>query len=131
MNPRITIIDDDANVRIIAATLLELRDFSVRTLSGSQIDPASLDDTDLVLLDLETSGVNGLRTVQELHRQFDRRDRPRLIVAVPADAPDTERFAHRIRPDAILHKPFDPRALIRTVEELLGRCDDQPAADAG
>jgi len=116
----VLVVDDDANARIIAETLLRVRGLHVRSTGDPAEAPALIDDPDVavVVLDLGASALNG---VDMLHRLRNHPETSAHVIAITdRTEPEVERFAERMGADAFLRKPLQPAAFINLVEQLLG-----------
>ena len=123
MNSTVLIVDEDVNARIIAETLLRLRDFEVRSADDSSEvrDIVAHEDIAVVVLDLNLPGGSGLEVLRRLRSRFELPRlsyEPRIVVVSSRQEPEVERFARRLGADAFLRKPVEPGEFIRTVEHL-------------
>ena len=127
----ILVVDDEPEIRDFCA--LALRDAGHHVVLAdngqSAIDIHRIKPQDVVLLDMFMPIKDGLETLAALRRT---QPAPKII-AVSAGWRVTGRRsgadggqrdvldeARALGADAVLHKPFDPDDLIRTVETLLG-----------
>jgi len=125
----ILVVDDEPEIRdLCAMTLRDAGHHVVLADNGqSAIDIHRIKPQDLVLLDMFMPIKDGLETLTAL-RQAPRAPK---IIAVSAgwrvtgrrtgDGPprDVLEEAQALGADAVLHKPFDPEDLVRTVRTLL------------
>jgi CheY-like chemotaxis protein len=128
---RILVVDDEPEIRdLCAVTLREAGHHVVLADNGqSAIDIHRIAPQDLVLLDMFMPIKDGLETLAALRKAHPA---PKIIAvsagwrvtgrrhaneAAPRDVLDE---ARALGADAVLHKPFDPDDLVRTVETLLG-----------
>lgn len=127
---RILVVDDEPEIRdLCAVTLREAGHLVVLADNGqSALDIHRIAPQDVVLLDMFMPIKDGLETLTELKKNV----RPPKVIAVSAGwrvtgrrgtaqtAPrDVLDEAQKQGADAILHKPFDPDELVRTVQSLL------------
>lgn len=119
MEAHVLVVDDDAQIRHLAAKLL--RDHGFRTSVARDgremrqvLENASID---LVILDVMLPGGNGLDLCREL------RATTRLpIIMVTALASDTDRIVGlEIGADDYIAKPFNPRELVARINAVLRR----------
>ncbi len=132
MDRTVLIVDEDVNAQIIAETLLRLRGLQVRLAAdGTQASGLMrTEDIALVVLDLNSPGVNGFDLLRRLRGRFGPlppRRQPRILVITTRQAPEVERFALRLGADAFLRTPLDPRRFVKTVEALVGSAAPQAA----
>ena len=111
MSRRLLVIDDDADIREIVATLFEERGFEVDVLADG-IDAVDLPkDYDVILLDLNMPVFDGERLAD-----YWSLVEPALLRKVIVLS-GYSRFAQgRIPAFAVLRKPFDPNELVKLVE---------------
>jgi len=127
---RILVVDDEPEIRdLCAVTLREAGHHVVLADNGqSALDIHRIAPQDVVLLDMFMPIKDGLETLSALRIAA----RPPKIIALSAgwrvtgrrhpgeDAPrDVLEEARARGADAVLHKPFDPDDLVRTVQKLL------------
>lgn len=115
----ILIVDDDAQIRQLAAKLLRDHGYRVSVAGDGRemwhvLDTAAID---LVILDLMLPGGNGLDLCREL------RARTQIpIIMVTALGSDTDRIVGlEIGADDYLPKPFNPRELLARINAVLRR----------
>jgi len=112
----VLIIEDDAAMREMIATSLRIRGFHVREaadgLAGLRLLEAY--DPDVVVVDLGLPVATGFDVVKELRAVTSTRMTPVIAISGFEDqlkiAKESPEFL------AALAKPFDPEALLRTVE---------------
>ncbi len=114
----ILVVDDERDVRTIAALILEQAGFRVDQADGGQEAIGYLNGTrpDLILLDIMMPGVNGWDVLAHI-RELSRPPRVVLVsgmrdVILPAD---TNRYV-----SGYLVKPFVPAELCRACEAAIG-----------
>ena len=126
---RILVVDDEPEIRdFCAVALREAGHLVVLADNGqSAIDIHRIKPQDVVLLDMFMPIKDGLETLAALRSAH----LPPKIIAVSAGwrvtgrrvagdgARDVLDEARALGADAVLHKPFDPDDLVRTVETLL------------
>ena len=116
----ILIVDDDAGIRLALSLKLRSVGFDVsEATDGVEAVEYFADRTaDLVVLDVGMPRMDGYTCARTLHAAANTRDVPVVIltaqnVEVPADVvPHIGR--HRF-----LTKPFSPREIVKTIQELL------------
>jgi CheY-like chemotaxis protein len=127
---RILIVDDEPEIRdLCAVTLREAGHLVVQADNGqSALDIHRIAPQDVVLLDMFMPIKDGLETLTALRKVTPA---PKIIAvsagwrvtgrrharpSVPRDVLDE---ARDLGADAVMHKPFDPDDLVRTVQHLL------------
>jgi CheY-like chemotaxis protein len=122
MPHRILIIDDEDDIREIAAMSLEtVAGWEVMVAnSGAQgLVRASSYKPDAILLDVMMPGMDGPTTFRELRKNPATEKIPVLLLTAKVQASDQRRFAD-LDVAAVLVKPFDPLTLSRQIAEILG-----------
>jgi CheY-like chemotaxis protein len=116
---RILIIDDDADILLVLASVVEDAGYQVTAIDRSdyleQIDAGALPD--LILLDMLLSGQDGRQIARRLKGQAATR---RIPIVMLSAHPDAQREALEAGADAFLAKPFDVDALLATIAAYLG-----------
>ena len=122
MQRRILIIDDDDDIREVAALTLEtVAGWEVLTAnSGANgIQRAREENPDAILLDVMMPGMDGPTTFQELQKIPETAGIPVILLTAKVQGADQKRFAE-LGVAAILFKPFDPLTLAQQMSDALG-----------
>jgi CheY-like chemotaxis protein len=122
MQRRILIIDDDDDIREVAALTLEtVAGWDVVTAnSGTNgIQRAQDENPDAILLDVMMPGMDGPTTFQELQKIPQTAKIPVILLTAKVQGADQKRFAE-LGVAAILFKPFDPLTLAQQMSDALG-----------
>jgi CheY-like chemotaxis protein len=122
MPHRILIIDDEDDIREVAALSLE-------TVAGWQVYMANSGAQglaraielrpDAILLDVMMPGMDGPTTFRELRKNPATARIPVLLLTAKVQSSDQRRFAD-LGVEAILFKPFDPLTLSNQISTVLG-----------
>jgi CheY-like chemotaxis protein len=122
MSHRILIIDDEDDIREVAALSLE-------TVAGWDVDMASSGaqglvraaeyHPDAILLDVMMPGMDGPSTFRELRKNPATSRIPVLLLTAKVQSNDQRRFAD-LGVEAVLFKPFDPLTLSSQIAGILG-----------
>ena len=122
MSHRILIIDDEDDIREVAALSLE-------TVAGWEVAVASSGaqglaraieyQPDAILLDVMMPGMDGPTTFRELRKNPVTAHIPVLLLTAKVQSSDQRRFAD-LDVNAILFKPFDPLTLSTQMADVLG-----------
>lgn len=121
--PRIVVVDDEVDLREMVAEYLERQNWSVRTASGGNSLDALLnqDGTDLIVMDINLPGEDGLSILQRI-----RRTRSTPVVMLTAASNIADKIAGLdMGADDYMTKPFDLRELKTRIKAVLRR---QPPA---
>jgi CheY-like chemotaxis protein len=122
MSHKILIIDDEEDIREVAALSLEtVAGWTVISAnSGAQgLARAIEHQPDAILLDVMMPGMDGPTTVRELRKNPVTASIPILLLTAKVQASDQRRFAD-LGVQAILFKPFDPLTLSQQIATALG-----------
>jgi CheY-like chemotaxis protein len=122
MQRRILIIDDDDDIREVAALTLEtVAGWNVLTAnSGAHgILRAKEENPDAILLDVMMPGMDGPTTFEELQKIPETAKIPVILLTAKVQGADQKRFAS-LGVAAILFKPFDPLTLAQQMSDALG-----------
>ena len=131
---RILVIEDEARIQAFVRRGLEAEGYGVVTADGGHdgLSLARSGDWDLVVLDLLLPGLNGLRVLQELHRE-----RPQLPVVILSARDDlrTKLRGFELGATDYVSKPFALDELLARVRVQLRRTvppgDDDHVLRAG
>jgi CheY-like chemotaxis protein len=122
LSRRILIIDDEDDIREVAALSLEtVADWQVLVAnSGPQgLARAAESQPDAILLDVMMPGMDGPTTFRELRKNPQTAHIPVLLLTAKAQSADQRRFAD-LGVEAVLSKPFDPLRLAAQISQALG-----------
>ncbi|MCS6883418.1 MAG: response regulator transcription factor [Oscillochloridaceae bacterium] len=123
----ILVVDDEASIRTIARAYLEQAGFRVLCVDNGPdaLRLAEDDSPDLILLDLNLPGMDGMEVAARLRERSDV-----FILMLTARSEEADRVAGlRIGADDYLTKPFSPRELVARVEAILRRRRGMPLRD--
>jgi two-component system chemotaxis sensor kinase CheA len=121
--PRILVVDDQFTVRELQRSILGAAGYSVDTACDGREALEALADRgafDLVVTDLQMPGMDGLELVRTIRADAERSELPVIIVSSQGTAEDRARGASAGADAYIVKDEFDQRALLATVDELIG-----------
>ena len=121
-NKRILIIDDDDDIRQVAALSLEaVAGWHVITANSGAagIAMAALEKPDAILLDVMMPEMDGPTTFKHMQENPDTKDIPVMLLTAKVQGVDQRRFAS-LGVAAVLFKPFDPLTLAEQISTVLG-----------
>lgn len=122
MSRRVMIVDDEPDIREIAALSLEsLHGWEIVPI-GSGIEAvaaAGSDPPDVILLDVMMPGQDGPATLAALRAQESTREVPVVFLTAKAQSRDRAALAD-LGAVGVLAKPFDPMTLGEELAALLG-----------
>jgi FixJ family two-component response regulator len=120
--PVISVVDDDASVRVGIENLLTSLGYTVHTFASAEefLRSARLDNTSCVIADVQMPGTSGV----ELHGLMLARGHHVPFIFITA-FPDEAVRARALKAGAVgfLTKPFDRRTLIVSLDTALERLD--------
>lgn len=122
MAHRILIIDDEDDIREVAALSLEtVAGWEVTTASSGALGLQRAIDyqPDAILLDVMMPGMDGPSTFRELRKNPATAHIPVLLLTAKVQSTDQRRFAD-LGVNAVLFKPFDPLTLSTQIAGVLG-----------
>lgn len=110
---RVLIVDDDLEILESTQILLELEGHTVQTLQSAAGELAALDSfhPHVVLQDANMPGLDLDVTIAALRARA-------VSVILFTAAGDAEQLQNRLRTDALVRKPFDVDALLKTIERV-------------
>jgi CheY-like chemotaxis protein len=122
MMRRILIIDDEDDIREVAALSLEtVANWQVITANSGRtgIESAAVEQPDAILLDVMMPEMDGPTTFLELRKRPETSAIPVLLLTAKVQGADQRRFAG-LGVSAVLVKPFDPLTLAQQISDALG-----------
>jgi CheY-like chemotaxis protein len=122
LSRRILIIDDEDDIRQVAALSLETVagwEVIVASSGAQGLARAAEHQPDAILLDVMMPGMDGPSTFRELRKNPVTAKIPVILLTAKVQGPDQRRFAG-LGVEAVLVKPFDPLTLSTQMEEILG-----------
>jgi CheY-like chemotaxis protein len=122
MSHRILIIDDEDDIREVAALSLETVagwEVAVASSGAQGLVRAAEYNPDAILLDVMMPGMDGPSTFRELRKNPLTARIPVLLLTAKVQSNDQRRFAD-LGVEAVLFKPFDPLTLSAQIAGALG-----------
>jgi CheY-like chemotaxis protein len=119
---RILIIDDEDDIREVAALSLEsVAGWEVVTASSGAegMRVAAVELPDAILMDVMMPAMDGPTTFREMQKMPDIAHIPVILLTAKVQGVDQRRFAG-LGVSAVLFKPFDPLTLADQMSEALG-----------
>jgi CheY-like chemotaxis protein len=123
---RILIIDDEDDIREVAALSLEATaGWKVFTASSGMegLAVAAAEQPDAILMDVMMPEVDGPATFRKMQQDPIIAHIPVLLLTAKVQGVDQRRFAS-LGVAAVLLKPFDPLTLAHQISEVLGWSED-------
>lgn len=118
MTARILILEDDAALRELLATVLEDEGFKVEAAAGGEdaVEAALQETPDMVVLDVRMQGLDGLSALALMRSHLE--EAAVLVITGYASEADSVR-ALRLGVSDYLHKPFELSLFLGKVRDLL------------
>ena len=119
MAQKILVVDDESNIRDLAALYLEKEGFLVESAANGLDAIARFQQTNpaMVVLDVMMPGMDGFEVCRELRREHDV---PILMLTARSD--DIDKIVGlEIGADDYMTKPFNPREMVARVKAILRR----------
>jgi CheY-like chemotaxis protein len=127
MRNSVLVVDEDANARILAATLLRIRGLHVLAARTGReaCDVVRCEGAAVVVIGLQKCDVGSLELLHNLRGQFERfpLPTPRIVVMAGRCDPEAERDALRSSADVFLRKPPEPTQFTAIVARLIEDTD--------
>lgn len=117
--PCVLIVDDDTVTRRFVRAVLEGMGMRIEEAEDGETAIAMVEhlSPDVVVLDVTMPGLSGVEVARRL------RGGTKVLMLTGVDDPDVEHEAEAAGAAAYLVKPFSPRELLDTIEELVGHLD--------
>lgn len=128
---RALVVEDDPDIVELLVHYLAKDGFAVDALSDGRkaLDRVRVESYQLVVLDLQLPGMDGLALCAELRREPRTRDIP--VVMLTARGDEADRIVGlEMGADDYIVKPFSPKELVARVRALFRRMERKGAADA-
>ncbi len=130
VNPRVTLVEDEAPIAEVLRYNLEKEGFRVDTKSRGDdaLEAIRADPPDLLLLDLMLPGMDGLELTRALKRDPTTASLP--IVMLTARSEEVDRIVGlELGADDYVSKPFSPREVVLRVKAVLRRRHPEETAE--
>lgn len=124
---RILVIEDDPHLSKIIRSYLERDQYEVLTSNRGDtgLDMALTENPDLILLDLNLPGLDGLDVASEL-----RKEKKIPLIMVTSRVEESDRLiGFDSGADDYISKPFSPRELVARVKAVLRRVENENPMD--
>lgn len=117
---KILIVDDEADMRVMFSTRLEISNFEVIEAEDGEegLEKAKKEKPDLIVLDLMLPKINGFEVCRMLKFDDAYKDIPIIVLSALSQQNEREKAA-QCGADAYFIKPFDLGLLVTKIESLL------------
>jgi len=120
--PRVLVIDDSLTTRMLERSILESAGYDVELATSAEeaLEKAAREAYALFVVDVEMPGMNGFEFVRVTRADPQLRETPAILVTSLASREDKRRGQEVGASAYIVKSEFDQRALLRTIEGLVG-----------
>ncbi len=118
---KILLVDDDRMSRKMAEMVIGKLGYEIKTVEGGQacLDTLAAEkDYDLILLDVEMPGMDGIETLEKI-RENEKDLTAKIMFLSGAEEPEEVLARVDLRPDGFVQKPFIPAKLKADIERVL------------
>lgn len=119
---RVVYIEDESEMIDLVRLILNRRGFEVIGAYGGRegLELVQKEIPDLVLLDLMMPDMDGWDVYQQIKAEQKTHDIPVVVITAKAQSIDKVLGLHIAKVDDYISKPFSPKDLIASVENILG-----------
>jgi len=121
---KVLVVDDE--VHIVHVVAIKLRNNGFRVISAENgadaFELACSEKPDIIVTDFQMPVMTGLELVEKLRRSEETKDIPVIMLTARGFAVEDEQKSRLMRSGQIsefLSKPFSPKELLRSVEDVL------------
>ncbi|MBT3272736.1 MAG: response regulator, partial [Spirochaetales bacterium] len=126
---RVLVVDDNETARDVLSAYLRDFAFSVNTVATGELAIRELTqakaaegiDYDLVLMDYQMPGMNGIETSKRIRKSLENIETPKIIMVTSFGREDIMRQADKVGLDGFLIKPVSPSMMFDTIMETFGK----------
>jgi two-component system alkaline phosphatase synthesis response regulator PhoP len=131
MAKRVLLCDDEIHILRAAEFKLKRAGYEVRVAGDGQEawEAIEAQKPDVLITDCQMPRLDGFGLVKRVREHVNTRDLPVLMLTAKGYELSQEELAERWNVAAVIAKPFSPRELLRSVENLLKADGGRPAAD--
>lgn len=119
--PLIAVIDDDPGMRLAVDALIRSIDYRAAVFSSAEEFLASdvMAQISCIVSDVNMGGMSGIELISELHGRSSTVRPPPLILVSAFTTEKMVQASIRAGALCLLKKPFDPEALIQSIEKAI------------
>ena len=130
MPERILIVDDDATMVNLLATILDLEDMKpLKALSAREaFQIIDANPPDLILLDIMMPELDGFEVLGRLRKRPETKNLPVIILSALSDKRNILK-GWREQADEWVSKPFDPMSLVGVIRQILDKSLEERLAE--
>ena len=114
------VVDDEIHIVRVVAIKLRNNGFDVTTAENGAIalDIAKQDKPDIIVTDFQMPVMTGLELIENLRADEQTKDIPVIMLTARGFAIEEDK-RQELKISACLSKPFSPREVLQTIEEVL------------
>ena len=120
---KILVVDDESGIRKLVKSTLKSEEYQILQAECGQkaVDIAREENLDLILMDIMMPGdIDGLEATRILKHDSKTKCCPIIILSAKGQVEDLAK-GRQAGADEYFAKPFSPLALVKKVQEVLGR----------
>lgn len=120
MSARILVCDDEVFISRAVELRLRRAGFEVETAPDGQAgwEAIKRERPSLVVTDHQMPRLDGLALARRMRRNPETRQIPLLLLTAKGFELDAERLSSELQPFVLMPKPFSPRELLETIQEM-------------
>jgi DNA-binding response OmpR family regulator len=119
MKARITVIDDDRDLRSLLQIALRIEGYEVQVFANGRDFLESLDGlepSEMYIIDINLGGITGYEICQYLKSHDSTRNSQVILVSAN---PEVQQYSEEVKSDDYLIKPFSQKELMQRIAKLL------------
>ncbi len=128
-NIKVLVVDDNETARDVLTSYLNDFSFSVKSVSSGELAIRELiqakaakdKNYDLVLMDYQMPGLNGIQTSRKIRKELENIEVPKIIMVTGFGREEIMRQAEEVGLQGFLIKPVSPSMLYDTIMEVFGK----------
>jgi len=125
---KVLVVDDNETAREVLTAYLEDFSFSVKSVSSGELairelvqsKAARQKDYDLILMDYQMPGMNGIETSRKIRNELENVEVPKIIMVTGFGREEIMKQADEVGLQGFLIKPVSPSMLNDTIMEVFG-----------
>ena len=123
MGSKVLVVDDEIHIQRVVAIKLRNNGFDTVTAEDGQkgFDQAVIEMPDIIITDYQMPNMTGIEMVEKLRNNDTTRDIPVVMLTARGFAIE-ENQKQNLHIAEFLSKPFSPKELLKTVENVLQEC---------
>jgi len=116
------VVDDEIHIVQVVAIKLRNNGFDVTTAENGAValEIAKQDTPDIIVTDYQMPVMTGLELIENLRADDQTRDIPVIMLTARGFAIEEDK-RQELKISACLSKPFSPREVLQTIEEVMGQ----------